>query len=152
MIYTGDREAEYSEAISASASALNGLKILIVDDLPSNLEVIKIILESYGADVKIAASAREALMTLHSLDIDVLVSDIQMPGENGYDLIRQVRQLPNKVSIPAIALTASAAESDRKQAFACGFQSYMTKPFEPADLVTKVARLTRSLKDRETLI
>jgi CheY-like chemotaxis protein len=152
MISTDDRSAKHSEAISESASALNGFKILVVDDLPDNLEVIKIILETYGAEVKVAASAREALVTLLSLDIDILVSDIQMPGENGYELIRQVRQLPNKAPIPALALTASTAKSDRGQALACGFQSYMTKPFEPNDLVNKVAQLTRSLKNREIVI
>ena len=152
MIYTDDRGGKDTEGISKSASALNGLKILVVDDLPNNLEVIKIILETYGAEVKLATSAREALILLYSLDIDVLVSDIQMPGENGYDLIRQIRQLPKKALIPALALTASATENDREQAFVCGFQCYMTKPFEPADLVTKVAQLTRSLKDRESVI
>lgn len=151
MIYANDRDAKNSEDIYKSASDLNGLEILVVDDLPENLEVIKIILETYGAEVEIANSAREALILLLCLDIDVLVSDIQMPGENGYDLIRQVRQLPNKITIPAIALTASASTSDREQAFICGFQCYMTKPFEPDDLVTQVARLTRSLKYRQII-
>jgi CheY-like chemotaxis protein len=141
MTYTGDRGGKDTEATSESTSALNGVKILAVDDLPNNLDVIKIILEAYGAEVKVAISVREALMTLHSVDIDVLVSDIQMPGENGYDLIRQVRQLPNKPSIPALALTASVAESDRQQAIRCGFQRYMTKPFEPIELVNIIAEL-----------
>ncbi len=151
MVYDSDRSAEYSDAIPASVSALNGLKILVVDDLPNNLEVIKIILETYGAAVQVAASAREALIALLCVDIDVLISDIYMPDEDGYDLIRQVRQLPNKVSIPALALTASATESNRKQAFACGFQCYMTKPFDPAELVAKVAQLTRSLKNKQSI-
>ncbi|MGL5875976.1 MAG: response regulator [Xenococcaceae cyanobacterium] len=147
MVYDRDRKTKYFDTIPASAPALNGLKILVVDDLPSNLEVIKMILETYGAEVEVAASAREALNALLCVDIDVLISDICMPNEDGYDLIRQVRQLPNKVSIPALALTASATESNRLQAFVCGFQCYMTKPFEPVELVDKVAQLTRSPKD-----
>jgi CheY-like chemotaxis protein len=143
MIDTDKCEIENSNTNLESALALNGIKVLAVDDLPNNLELIKILLETYGAEVTIATSVREALTILNSLKIDVLISDIQMPGEDGYDLIRQVRQLPNKIEIPALALTANDTKSDREQAFLSGFQCYITKPFETAELVAKIVQLIR---------
>jgi CheY-like chemotaxis protein len=117
---------------------LNSLRILVVDDDSDNLELTSIILETYGVQVMKAASASEALKIVRQFELDVLVSDIAMPEQDGYSLIRQVRQV---TQIPAIALTALAMPEERSMALKSGFQLYLTKPVEPMDLVTEVAKL-----------
>lgn len=117
---------------------LNSLRILVVDDDSDNLELTSIILETYGVQVMKAASASEALKIVRQFELDVLVSDIAMPEQDGYSLIRQVRQV---TQIPAIALTALAMPEERSMALKSGFQLYLTKPVELMDLVTEVAKL-----------
>lgn len=122
---------------------LNGLQILVVDDHADTLELLVIALTEYGADVKAASSAREALEAFEQFKPDVLVSDIGMPGEDGYALIRQVRILEPEQgrNIPAVALTAYASESDRALALDAGFQTHLPKPVEPDKLVAAIAHL-----------
>lgn len=122
---------------------LNGLTILAVDDEPDTREFLKVALEQYGASVTTAASAREALQLLPTVKPDVLLSDIGMPADDGYNLIRQIRALSPEQGgqIPAAALTAYTRESDRLQALACGFQMHVPKPIEPIQLLAVVARL-----------
>jgi CheY-like chemotaxis protein len=117
---------------------LNGLRILVVDDDSDNLELTSIILETYGVQVMKAASASEALKIVRQFELDVLISDIAMPEEDGYSLIRQIRQV---TQIPTIALTALAMPEERSMALKSGFQLYLTKPVEPMNLVTEVAKL-----------
>ncbi|WP_276747972.1 PAS domain-containing hybrid sensor histidine kinase/response regulator [Chlorogloeopsis fritschii] len=122
---------------------LQGLKILAVDDEADTREFLTTALSEYGANVTTAASTREALQILQLVKPDVLLSDIGMPGEDGYTLIRQIRQLPLEQcgQIPAAALTAYAREGDRLQALAAGFQMHVPKPVEPIQLLTVVAKL-----------
>ncbi|MDM9384807.1 PAS domain S-box protein [Chlorogloeopsis sp. ULAP01] len=122
---------------------LQGLKILAVDDQADAREFLTAALSEYGANVTTAASTREALQILELVKPDVLLSDIGMPGEDGYALIRQIRQLPLEQGgqIPAAALTAYAREGDRLQALAAGFQMHIPKPIEPIQLLTVVAKL-----------
>jgi CheY-like chemotaxis protein len=122
---------------------LRGLKILAVDDEADTREFLTTALSEYGANVTTAASTREALQILQLVKPDVLLSDIGMPGEDGYTLIRQIRQLPLEQcgQIPAAALTAYAREGDRLQALAAGFQMHVPKPVEPIQLLTVVAKL-----------
>ena len=95
-----------------------------------------------GASVYAVDSAREALRTLNSFKPDVLLSDIGLPVESGYDLIRQVRELPTEFKkIPAVALTAFATEKDRQRALAAGFQVHLAKPVEPQALVEVIEKL-----------
>jgi CheY-like chemotaxis protein len=117
---------------------LNGLRIVVVDDDSDNLELTSIILETYGVQVMKATSASEALEIVRQFEIDLLISDIAMPQEDGYSLIRQIRQVKQ---IPAIALTALAMPEERSKALKSGFQLYLTKPVEPMNLVTEVAKL-----------
>ncbi|PLZ89559.1 hypothetical protein CEN44_12770 [Fischerella muscicola CCMEE 5323] len=122
---------------------LSGLKILTVDDEADTREFLQTALEQYGAIVTTAASTREALQLLQQVKPDVLLSDIGMPGEDGYSLIRQLRSLPPEQGgqIPAAALTAYARQEDRKLALDAGFQMHIPKPIEPIQLLIVVARL-----------
>ncbi|MBW4496173.1 MAG: response regulator [Oscillatoria princeps RMCB-10] len=128
---------------SRPAHPLTGLRVLVVDDEPDTRDLISVVLKQYGASVRAAASAGEALNALEMLNPDVLVSDIGMPGEDGYALIRRVRAMEAQLGgfLPAVALTAYARESDRRQAIDAGFQMHVPKPVEPAELVATVALL-----------
>jgi len=125
--------------------ALNGVRVLIVDDEVDSRELLVAALEECEAKVFAVASASEALEAVSQFQPDVLVSDIGMPLEDGYSLIRKVRQLSAEQGgeIPAIALTAYARAEDRMKAIASGFQMHISKPVEPAELATVVASLAR---------
>jgi CheY-like chemotaxis protein len=124
--------------------ALDGVSVLVVDDEPSAREVAASILVQRGARVTAVGSAREALDAVASAIPDVLVSDIGMPGEDGYTLIRQVRSLDPEQGgqIPAIALTAYASARDSLTALEAGFHRHIAKPIVPAELVNAVADVT----------
>ncbi len=125
---------------------LNDVKVVVVDDEVDARDVVRRLLEGCEADVRVAGSAAEALGLIRAHRPDVLVSDIGMPGEDGYALIRLLRALPPDEggSTPAIALTAYARVEDRVQALRGGFQMHAVKPVEPAELVAMVASLARS--------
>jgi CheY-like chemotaxis protein len=119
---------------------LNGLRVLVVDDEPDARNLVQRFLEDSGAVVAAAGSAKEALTLLSGSTFDVMVSDVGMPGGDGYDLIRRVRSLPNaNCNVPAIALTAYARAEDRVKAIASGFQTHIAKPVEAVELLTIVA-------------
>jgi PAS domain S-box-containing protein len=121
------------------AKALNGLRILLVEDEPDARELIAILLQGSGATVEAVDTASSALQRLPIFIPDVLVSDIGLPLESGYDLIRQIRSLSSDVNkIPAIALTAFATENDRKMSLSAGFQAHLAKPVEPSDLLNTI--------------
>jgi signal transduction histidine kinase len=122
---------------------LRGLRILVVDDEPDTLETIGTLLGQCGADVLTAASAAEGLERLKAWRPDLLVSDIGMPVEDGYALIRRVRALPADAggNTLALALTAYARVEDRLKVLTAGFQMHVAKPIEPAELVALVASL-----------
>lgn len=122
---------------------LDGVRVLAVDDDEESRRLVKAILAGCGADVALAASADAALDTLRTTFVDVVVSDIGMPGADGYDLIRRLRDAERAHGghIPAIALTAYAGDDDRARALAAGFQDYVTKPVGPDELADVVARV-----------
>ena len=132
-------EAEMREPMPA----LDGIRVLIVDDEPDAREVMVSALESCGATVVSAASAREALQTLTGTgEVDLMLADIAMPGQDGYELIRAVRAMPSSLAgIPAAAVTAHARDDERERALAAGFQMHLTKPIDPAALARAVAAL-----------
>ena len=127
---------------------LAGVHVLVVDDEEDTLVIMKAMLKSYAAEVTTAASVREALTGLESAWPDVLVSDIGMPLEDGYDLIREVRRIETERGrhVPAIALTAYTREEDRARSLAEGFEEYLPKPVEPSELVETIARLAQAKK------
>ena len=120
-----------------------GVRVLVVDDEPDARMLVRRLLEDCEAIVSTAESAREALERLERNPPDVLVSDIGMPGEDGYSLIRRVRALgPDRGgNTPAVALTAYARAEDRVRSVLAGFQMHVSKPVEPAELITMVASL-----------
>ncbi|HKU40553.1 MAG TPA: response regulator, partial [Polyangiales bacterium] len=122
---------------------LAGMHVLVVDDEDDARDLLRITLESCGARVSDAASAREALALLAADRTDVVVSDIGMPEEDGYSLIRAIRALedPQRAATPAIALTAFARNEDRTRALLAGFNVHMAKPVEPAELLVTIADL-----------
>jgi CheY-like chemotaxis protein len=122
---------------------LDGITALVVDDDPDAREVIARILRGENALVITASSAAEALERLLASKFALLISDIGMPGEDGYDLIRKVRALPTDFGgrIPAVALTAFARSGDRQRALLTGYQLHVSKPVEPSELITVCASL-----------
>ena len=123
---------------------LMGLRALVVDDEPDSNDAVSMILSSAGAEVRVAASVRGAMEELDHWAPSVIVSDIGMPGEDGYELVRRVRALESGLAaIPAVALTAYAASVDRIRVFSSGFQAHVTKPIEPAELVAVVQSVTK---------
>ena len=123
--------------------SLSGIKVLVIDDELDAREVIKRILTHCGASVTTAASAMEGLQRLRLDKPDVLVSDIGMPDKNGYQFIREVRNLPAESGgkTPAIALTAFARPEDQISAMNAGYQAHLTKPVESRELITEIAKL-----------
>ena len=136
------RPARETEARKMNES-LEGLRVLIVDDELDAREMVKRILGERGAAVETAPSAAEALSRLPLVRPHVLITDIGMPGEDGYAVIRKVRELSphDGGAVPAIALTAFARAEDRERAIASGFQTHLAKPVEPAELIATVANL-----------
>ena len=122
---------------------LDGIRVLVVDDEASTNEAVQVLLTSCGAEVRVANSAAEALAVLEGWEPDVLLSDIAMPGEDGYELISKVRARDARRGrhLPAVALTAYAKIEDRVSILAAGFQMYLSKPADPGELIAVVASL-----------
>ena len=117
-------------------------RVLIVDDHEDTVELLAAALTSYGADVAVATSVPEALDVLRRHRPHVLVSDLSMPGEDGFRLMHHIQsQQPVSPAPTAIALTAHARAQDREQALAAGFQMYLSKPIEPMRLGAVIAAL-----------
>ncbi len=130
---------------SNNVPSLEGLHVLVVDDLIDTRELLEFVLEGYGAEVLAVASARSAIsaLTENPGRYDVLISDIGMPEEDGYSLIREVRTLAASAGgeIPAVALTAYAGDKERERAINAGFQAHIAKPMKPIQLALTVANL-----------
>ena len=135
--------ASKGEVIITCPDEIKNLRILLVDDEPDTRTMLEYIFTSCGAQTKIAASTAEALEILETNELDILISDIGMPERDGYELIKKIRELaPEKNGrIPAVALTAYARVQDRLRILSSGFQMHVTKPIEPAELLTVVASL-----------
>jgi CheY-like chemotaxis protein len=120
---------------------LHDLTVLVVDDQPDARELILRVLEDCSARVFTAASAEEAVPLVESRRPDVLITDIGMPGADGYELLRRVRDLGASRGgrVPAIALTAFARSEDRTRALRAGFMVHVSKPVDPSELVATVA-------------
>jgi PAS domain S-box-containing protein len=122
---------------------LSGVRVLVVDDQSDARELIAHILTGCHAQVYTAESMSEALRAMRAQPPDVLISDIGMPGHDGYELIQAVRALPREAGgdVPAAAVTAFARSEDRRRAMLAGFQTHIAKPVEPAELITVIASL-----------
>ena len=124
---------------------LKGVRVLIVDDEADSREVLALLLERSEAETKSAASVAEALDILAAWKPAILITDLAMPGQDGFDLIRKVRALDHseKRAIPAIALTAYAREEDRQRALSAGFQCHAAKPVDPDELISTIVGLVK---------
>jgi PAS domain S-box-containing protein len=128
------------------APALAGVKVVVIDDQPDARELVKAVLERCGASVTAVGSAREGLEAVRGERPHVVLADVEMPGESGYDFVRQLRELPASQGgqTPAAALTAYATAQDRMNALRAGFQIHIPKPVQPAELAAVVASLFRT--------
>ncbi len=113
-------------------------RLLVVDDEPNLLRAVAACLKTGGYEVNTARSGREALMQLAEAVPDLLVSDIRMPGMDGYQLARQLRGSPRTALVPIVFLTAKDETADRIEGFRAGVDAYLTKPFEPEELIAVV--------------
>ena len=136
----GPRPASATEP--ATGVTLEAVRVLVVEDEPDTRQFLKRLLEGHGARVVTAASGRDALDAFRRDDVDVLISDIGLPGLDGYELMRQIRRgAPADRRVAAIALTAYARAEDRTRALRAGYQAHVTKPVDGAELVAMVASL-----------
>jgi DNA-binding NarL/FixJ family response regulator len=113
-------------------------RLLVVDDEPNLLRAVAACLKTENYEVNTARSGREALMQLAEAVPDLIVSDIRMPGMDGYTLARQLRGSPRTALVPIVFLTAKDETSDRVEGFRAGIDAYLTKPFEPEELIAVV--------------
>ena len=123
---------------------LEGVSVMVVDDEPDTREMLRIMIGQLGAEVRACASSEEAMRLLSEWQPDVIVSDIEMPGEDGYELIRKVRRSEanrGNGKVPAVALTAYGRVEDRMRALSAGYQMHIAKPAEPAELAMVIASL-----------
>jgi CheY-like chemotaxis protein len=133
-----DRHAPQLE----SAPRLDGVRVLAVDDERDSLNLLRAILEAAGASVRTVGNGPDALAAILAEPADVLIADIGMPGMDGLQLIRAVRQMAEPArSLPAAALTAYARSHDRITSLASGFQMHLVKPIDPLELLVAVATL-----------
>ncbi len=125
------------------ALPLQNVRVLLVDDDADGLDLTTVMLTNSGAQVKTAVSVAAALNVLESWPADVLVSDIEMPGEDGYELLRRIRakERGGRTRLPALALTAYGRPEDRRRTLATGYNLHLAKPIDPSELVLAVANL-----------
>jgi CheY-like chemotaxis protein len=150
-IVMGERQLSLSEISVEGSNMLSGLRVMLVDDEPDVRELLTTVIEGAGANVIAVSSAQEAIEVLEQSQPDVLVSDIAMPQEDGYTLIRKVRDRETEQGgcLPAVALTAYVKEEDCQQAIKSGFQIHMSKPVDTNELVMAVANLAGRVLTQE---
>jgi hypothetical protein len=124
------------------------MRILVVDDHDDGRTLTTLVLTQAGASIEAVASAREALELFEVHRPDVLVSDIGLPDEDGYSLVREIRSREQEHGgfLPAVALTGYARADDRARALAAGFQAHVPKPVFPAELIAAIADVTRQFR------
>ena len=120
--------------------------ILVVEDNPANQMLIQFTLESSGYEVDVAGSAREALASIGSRMPDLILMDIQLPGQDGLSLTRQLKADPAMMAIPVVALTARAMVGDRELCLAAGCSGYISKPIDTRAIADEVARFLSPAK------
>jgi CheY-like chemotaxis protein len=145
LLVPGVKSGEMAPKSPPALQLLSGVNVLLVDDDSDTLSLMATALKRRQANVTAVSSAGEAIQAIRENRPDVLVSDIAMPGEDGYGLIEKVRSLENgdAQEIPAVAITAYAKDEDRERALSSGFQIFLAKPIELTELVSVVARAAR---------
>lgn len=140
----GFTTAAATEAAIAEAARedFSGIRVLVVDDEPDARELVRYVMHEHRAEVAVAASAHDALAVLETFMPHILLSDIGMPGMDGYELIRRIRR---RIALRAIAISAYARTEDRRRALDAGYDAYLVKPLHPASLVAAVAKLVADI-------
>jgi CheY-like chemotaxis protein len=130
-----------SDLTAGDLPSLTGVRVLVVEDEADTRQLLKVLLTRAGATVDVVISADAALVEVEQQPPHVLVSDLGLPGTDGYELLRRVKAFERRarVRVPAIALTAYALDEDRQRALGVGFEAHVTKPVEPAELVRAIA-------------
>ena len=142
----------HEESSTSNPLSIAGVRVLLVEDKADARDLITMMLAQDGAEVRTAVSATEALAACNEWRPDILISDIGMPEEDGYTLMKKLRARESERGghIPAIALTAYARREDRLRALSVGYESHVPKPVDPIDLLAAVASLTNRIgKDEE---
>ena len=139
----GPHASEIAASRLGASRPLHGLSVLVVDDESDSRQLVASALRAHGAHVHVASSAEDAFGCLSAEPIDVLVTDLAMPGEDGYSLVRRLRgpEAPRRGAVPVVALTAFVRSEDRERVIAEGFDGFLAKPVEIDELVETVARL-----------
>ncbi len=142
-ILSSEAGATPEASAATGALPLQSVRVLLVDDDADGLDLTTVMLTNSGAQVKTAVSVAAALDVLESWPADVLVSDIEMPREDGYELLRRIRakERGGRTRLPALALTAYGRPEDRRRTLAAGFNLHLAKPIDPSELVLAVANL-----------
>jgi PAS domain S-box-containing protein len=138
-----DADAARAARLDPRDEPLARLRVLVVDDDDNTREMLSIVMQAHGAQVRTAGSVAEALRVMQEWPPELLLSDISMPGEDGYSLIRRVRDMHggNERALPAVAITAMASAEDREEALRAGFQAHVTKPLQFGALLDLIATL-----------
>jgi CheY-like chemotaxis protein len=130
---------------------IDGVRVLVTDDDMNARELLAVVLENAGAELRAAASTEDAIMILETWTPDVVLSDIEMPGEDGYGLIERIRRMAATTDrVVAVAVTAHARPEDRARALQVGFQRHLAKPIDPGELLSVISTLLvqeKGLKD-----
>jgi DNA-binding NarL/FixJ family response regulator len=121
-------------------------RLLLVDDEPNLLRAVEACLQAEGYEVLAARSAREALVRITTYVPDLIITDIRMPGMDGFEFARHLHQTPVTSLIPVVFLTAKGEMSDRVKGFRSGVDAYLTKPFEPEELLAAIEGILRRVK------
>ena len=144
---SNDSEQPMTADAPAETDALENLRILVVDDSQDTIEMLRRLFEMDGATVRTASSGKEALEILEEDRFDVMLSDISMPGMDGFELLHRLRELPGGADLPVLALTGFGRVEDVERAEAEGFFSHVTKPIDLGKLVETLKRLPRKGKE-----
>jgi CheY-like chemotaxis protein len=119
----------------------SALRLLLVEDIPINSEMEALVFRRAGFEVEIAASGEEALEVLERAPFDVVALDIRLPGLDGLEVIRRIRQTPHLASLPVVAITALAMKGDCERALEAGCTGYITKPVDPRTLADSITQI-----------
>ncbi len=127
-------------------------RLLVVDDEPNLLRAVAAVLRGEGFEISTARSGREALVAVAENTPDLIVSDVRMPGMDGFELARRLRRAPNFALLPIIFLTAKDETEDRVEGFRAGVDVYLTKPFEPDELVAVINNILQRVERTHSTI
>jgi CheY-like chemotaxis protein len=142
LLSEGSNVVELEKSSSVHDACLTGVKVLVVDDEADSRELLVRLLMDHGGEVVAAGGVDEALGAVQVFRPDVIVSDIGMPGKDGFFLLKELqRQLSGESVPPAVAVTAFAREEDRERVFQAGFRRHLSKPVDVAELVSAVRQL-----------